>query len=297
MKQTWLISLLLAGCSLGRAPAQTTLQVVSQNIEKTVPWKPGMELVVNGEKADVTVVPTDSAVIRVSAELSAKHPSLDTAQRDVNTWQFVVSTVGNKIYLRTYVGVPAGKRAPVSNMRAHILISAPKQCPVNLSNKFGRAKLEHLDAPVALSGYFCRFDLYALGGALHIESEHGSVEGRDLKGPVDIKGKRADVTLQQTAGDCAIQTEYGTVHFSTDQQTGNVRIAGQMTNITVTSRDADTHHYRLKTRYGNLEVPDRFDKSGSTDKELHASYQAKPDSPTIEVETSFGRIKIGMNDE
>ena len=287
-----LIVLLMAGCGVGCALAQTALQVVSKNIEKTVPWKPGMELIVNGEKADITVIPTDSAEISISAELSAKHPSLDTAQTDVNTWQFIVSTVGKKVYLRTYVGVPAGKRAPVSNMKAHILISAPKNCPVNLSNRFGRAKLELLDGPVVLNGYFCRFDLQALSGELHIESEHGSVEGRDLKGSVDIKGKRADVTLQMTTGNCAIQAEYGTVHLNMDQQTSNVRIAGQMTDITLSSLDANTHNYRLKTRYGNMEVPDKFDRSGSTDKESNATYKAKPNSPTIDVETSFGHIKV-----
>lgn len=292
MKKILCIVLLMAGVGVGRAPAQTTLQVVSQNIEKTIPWKPGMELIVNGEKADVTVVPTDSAIIRVSAELSAKHPGLDTAQADANTWQLVVSTVGNKIYIRTYIGVPAGKRAPVSNMRAQILISAPRQCPVHLSNRFGRAKLEHLEAPVSLSGYFCRFELHALSGGLHIESEHGTVEGRDLKGGVEIKGKRTDVTLQETAGDCNIQAEYGTVQLHTDQQTGNVRISGQKTNITLTPLEAGTHHIRLKTSYGNLDVSDKFDKSGSTSKELHASYQAKPGSPTIDVETSFGHIKV-----
>lgn len=292
MKKTWLLALLLTGAGFGRALAQVTLQVVSKNIEKTVPWKPGMELIVNGEKADVTVVPTDSAVISVSAELSAKHPDLDTAQTDVETWQFVVSTVGKKIYLRTYVGVQAGKRAPVSNMRAHILIRSPRQCPVNLSNKFGRAKLEHLDAPVVLSGYFCRFELYALHGELRIESEHGPVDGRGLKGPVDIKGKRADVTLRNTSGDCHIQAEYGSVNLRTDQQTGSVRITGQMTNITLNDPEANTHNYHLKTRYGNMDVPEKFDKTGSADKEIRASFQSKPDSPTIEVETSFGHIKV-----
>lgn len=292
MKKTLLLTLLLTGVGSGRAYAQVTLQVVSKNIEKTVLWKPGMELIVNGEKADITVVPTDSAVVSVSAELSAKHPDLDTAQADVETWQFVISTVGKKIYLRTYVGVQAGKRAPVSNMRAHILIRSPRLCPVNLSNKFGRAKLEHLDSPVALSGYFCRFDLYALSGELRIESEHGPVNGRDLKGSLDIKGKRADVTLRNTAGDCSILAEYGSVNLRTDQQTGSVRITGQMTNITLNDPEANTHHYRLKTRYGNMDVPDKFDKSGSTDKELQATYQTKANSPTIDVDTSFGHIKV-----
>ena len=292
MKKILLIVLLLAGCVVGRLLAQVTLQVVSKNVEKTVPWKPGMELIVNGEKADVTVVPTDSATISVAAELSAKHPSLDTAQADVNTWQLVVNTVGKKVYIRAYVGVQSGKRAPVSNMRAQIKIRAPRQCAVNLSNRFGKARLEHLDGPVALSGYFCRFDLYALNGELQVESEHGSVDGKELKGTVDIKSKRADVTLQQTAGNCSLQTEYGSVHLYTDTQSGNVRITAQMTDITLSGLEANSHNYRLKTRYGNLDVPDKFDQSGSTEKEHSAIYQVKLESPSIEVEPSFGHIKV-----
>lgn len=292
MKKTWLVILLLTGCGLGRTLAQTTLQVVSKYIEKTVPWKQGMELIVNGEKADVTVVPTDSDIVSVSAELSAKHPSLDTAQTDVGTWQLVVNTVGKKIYLRAYVGVQAGKRAPVSNMRAIIQISAPRQCPVNLSNRFGKAKLEHLEAPVSLSGYFCRFDLYALHGKLQIESEHGPIEGRELKGAVDIKGKRADVTLYNPVGDCVLKTEYGTVNLHTDQQSGSVRVSGQMTNITLNGLDTIAHNYRLITHFGNLVAPESFDRTGSVDNELHAAYQSKPNSPTIEVETTLGHIKV-----
>ena len=292
MKKILLIILLMAGWGLGLALAQTTLQVVSKNIEKTVPWKPGMELIVNGEKADVTVTPSDSSQVSVQAELSAKHPSLDTAQADVDTWQCIISTVGKKIYLRTYIGVKAGKRAPVSNMKARILIRTPRSCPVNLSNRFGRAKLEHLDGTVVLSGYFCRFDLQSLGGELHIDSEHGSVEGRDLKGAVGIKGKRADVTLQNTTGDCDIQAEYGMVQISTDQQTGNVHIAGQMTDVTLHTPDSITHNYRLKTRYGSIQAPDKFDKSGSSDKEHNATYTTQNHKATIDVETSFGAIKI-----
>lgn len=292
MKKIWLIVLLLAGWGSGIAYTQTTLQVVSKNIEKAVSWKPGMELIVNGEKADVVVMPTDSAHISVSAELSAKHPSLDTAQSDVGAWQFLVSIVGKKIYIRSYVGVVAGKRPPVSNMKARILIAAPRICPVNLSNKFGKAQLERLDGPVVLSGSFCRFELLALTGELHIDSQFGAIEGRDLKGKIGIKGKRADVSLQKTTGDCVIEAEYGTVRFASDQETGNVRIAAQMADVTVNTSDATTHNFRLKAKYGQVQAPEQFDKSGSTDKETNATFSTKTKRPTIDVETSFGKIKV-----
>lgn len=292
MKKLLITILFTAGWGMGQVLAQTTLQVVSRNIEKTVPWKPGMELVVNGEKADITVIPTDSSRIGISAELSAKHPSLDTARNDVETWQFLVSTVGKKIYLRAYVGVTAGKQPPVSNMKVRITISAPKACAINLSNRFGRVKLENLDGPLVLNGYFCRFDLQMLSGELHIESEHGPVEGQNLKGLVNIVGKRADVALQKTLGDCSIKTEYGSVRLDSDPQTGNVRIAGQMTEVTINSPGDTTHNYQLKTRYGTLHVPDKFIRSAVGEKENTATFKAKNESPTIEVETTFGFIKI-----
>lgn len=292
MKKIWIALLLTVGWELSQITAQTTLQVVSKNIEKTVTWKPGMELVINGEKADITVVPTDSARIGISAEMSAKHPSLDTARSDVETWQFLVSTSGKKIYLRAYVGVTAGRRAPVSNMKVRITISAPKACAIDLSNKFGRANLENLDGPMSLKGYFCRFDLQTLSGEIHIDTEHGAVDGSILTGPLVISGKRADVTLQKTTGDCTIKTEYGSVRLDTDQQTGNVRIAGQMTEVTIVSPNDSTHNYLLRTRYGTLYVPDKFSKSIVAENENSASFRAKNEGPTIEVETTFSYIKI-----
>lgn len=276
----------------GQLSAQTTLQVVTKNIRKTVLWKPGMELVVSGEKADVLVVPTDSASVIVSAELSAKHPSLDTATTDVAAWQFVVNTVGKKIYVRAYVGLDPKKPQPRSNFKATLVVQVPKACPVNLSNKFGKAKLEHLDGAVALNGEFCNFQLTDLQGNVDVESRYGQVEGAELRGAVGIRSKRTDVTLSQLAAPCRIDAEYGTLSIRADSTAGNLTIVGDKSNVNLQLPPRPHHNVQVRAQYGQVTAPAAFDTSGSSPNNQQAALQIGPDQPTVDVKTSFGNIRI-----
>ncbi len=276
----------------GAVAAQTALQVVSRNIQQSTAWKPGMELIVNGEKAEVTVVPTDSTRVFVTAELSARHPNADTAQADAAKWQFTVQTVGKKIYIRSYVGVAVGQPVPVSGMKARIAIRAPRNCSLNLYNKFGRAQLQHLDGHVVLSGEFCRFQLSELSGELHIDSQYGTIEGQNLHGKIDIRTRRADIALESTSADCAIRSEYGSIRMAASPETGNVRIEADKTDVTIRTADALTHNYRLQSKYGQVFAPPFFDTTGATPSEGRAVFSDVNARALIDVQTSFGVIRI-----
>jgi hypothetical protein len=296
MKHKIILVLLLIGWAGGQLMAQTTLQVVSKNIRKTIAWKPGMEVIINGEKAEVIVMPSDSALVTVEAELTARHPSSDTAQLDVEMWQFVAQTSGKKIYIRSYVGVQAGKRPPVSSMKSLIKVLVPKNCPLELSNKYGKADIQQLTGPVALTGEFCKFELTQLSGPLKVESAYGQIDGNHLDGKVDIRSRRADVNLQSTSADCAIASEYGTIKVTTTAASGNVRIAGNKSNITLkNTADTWTHNYLLRSEYGQLDTPANFDTTqADAANTTTKTAQLKTDAtrPVIEAQTSFGKVIV-----
>ena len=279
-------------CAAGGLAAQTTLQVATRNIHKTVAWKPGYELIINGEKAEVQVTPIDTAAVLVTAELSAKHPSLDTATSDLEAWQFLVSTAGKKIYIRAYIGLPNGKKVPVSNMKVKITVLAPKSCPVNLANKFGKARLEQLDGPIALTGEFCSFQLVGLSGALDIKSQYGNIDGKQLSGKIAVQSKRADVHLDGIGADCKIQSEYGQIVLGTSQQSGNLNIVGNKSDITLEVSPLDPHNISLHSAYGSVNAPPEFDTSASSADNPRASLHQAVDAPTITVETTFGKIIV-----
>lgn len=287
-----IVCLLLCCAAAGGLAAQTTLQVASRNIRKTIGWKPGYELIVNGEKAEVVVTPVDTPAVIVQAELSAKHPNLDTATYDLDAWQFVVSTAGKKIYVRAYIGVSNGKKLPSSNMKVKINVSAPNACPVNLSNRFGKARLEKLEAPVVLNGEFCQFQLFSLSGPVDIKSQYGSIEGRQLDGIVAVQAKRADIRLEQLGADCNIQSEYGQITLGDAAKAGNLKIVGNKSDITLDLSTSAPHNVSLHAAYGAVESPPGFDTSASTADNPRASLRQTPAAPNITVETTFGKIII-----
>jgi len=289
MKSLLLFMLL---CAAGGLTAQTTLQVATRNIRKTVAWKPGYELVINGEKAEVQVVAVDTSAVIVTAELSAKHPSLDTAGNDLNAWQFVVSTAGKKIYIRAYIGLPNGKKLPVSNMKAKIIVLAPKTCPVNLSNKFGKARLEQLQGAIALTGEFCSFQLVGLGGDVDINSQYGNIDGRQLGGKIDIQSKRADIRLEGIRADCNIRAEYGQMVLNAPDMSGNLHVVGNKSDVTLEVPAVATHNISLHSAYGSVDVPPEFDTSASAVDNPRASLNRTSGAPTITVETTFGKIIV-----
>jgi hypothetical protein len=289
-----LLHILLLICSSGGLAAQTTLQVVTKTVQKTVDWKNGFELVVTGEKAEVLVVPSLVNTISVKAELTAKHPRLDSAKIDLEYWKIVVSNVGKKIFVRAYIGLPGGGVLPTSNMKAKITISIPVNCPVSLSNKFGKARLENLRGPVVLNGEFCDFSLVELSGNIQLESQYGNVEGEKLSGKVDINAKRADVNLTGLSADCSIHSEYGKVRVKAEKQTGNLSVQGNKSDVTVDLAQNSDHNISLTAAYGEVNTPDNlgFNTKKSSKNAQKATLKKGDKSPYVAVETSFGSIKV-----
>lgn len=289
---TMKIKLLLLAWLLpaGWAEAQTTLQVVTQTVQKTVAWKPGYEVEINGEKAEVQVEPAAGNTVSVRAELSAKHPVLDSAKADVNAWKFVVSTVGKKIYIRAYIGIAPGQALPVSNLKAKITVSLPKQCPVNLRNKFGQARLDGLQGPVALSGEFCNFTLTNLSGKVQVDSRYGDVSGQNLGGTVQVDARRADVSLSNLRSDCSVNSEYGAVRVDAGPETGNLTVKANKSDVRVNVPAQPRHNFHLDAQYGQLELAKNLPFKPESASAAH--WQQGRDRPAINVSAAFGKIIV-----
>jgi hypothetical protein len=277
------------------ATAQTTLQVVTKNIRKSVSWKPGISLEINCEKADITVetAPEDQRSVTVVAELSARHPKIDSARYDLEAWKFAVSTIGKKIYIRAYVGLPSGAALPASNLKAKLKISVPADCPTTLSNKFGSARIEKITAPIALSGEFCSFNLVELGGKVQVDSRYGNVEGRQLSGPVKVESTRTEVSLSEFSGDCNIRSKYGDVHLEAASQAGNITVEASEANVTVAMPHPLRHNFDLKANYGQVSIPLSLRlEAGASSSGQQASLRLGSSLPNILVETTLGNITV-----
>lgn len=290
MKIVYVLAILLYG---GGVAAQTTLQVVTKSVQKSLPWKPGESLEITCEKAEVEVFPAPAGQQEISlkAELSAKHPLLDSAKYDLEAWQLATSTAGKRTYVRAYIGVGKGRRLPGSNMKVKITLWVPATCPTTLNNKFGKAKVEKITGALRLTGAFCAFNLSELG-SVSVESQYGNVDARQISGSLDICTKRGDVRLRDLWGDCAIQSEFGEVRIEAGSRTGNVKVQANKSEVTVELPSAPAHDLFLTCAYGDLTLPTspRFelDKQGNTQRAQYAKQHPKK----VTVDAKFGKLTL-----
>lgn len=293
MKSKIFLLILLIGA--GRAAGQTTLQVVTKTVQKTVSWKAGYSVEITCEKADIEVGTSFSGQnsVSVKAELSARHPQLDSARYDLKAWKFVATTVGKKIFIRVYIGLPTGAILPTSNLKAKLKVTVPVDCPTTLSNKFGSARLEKIAAPVVLSGEFCSFTFLQLSGKVKVDSRYGNVNGDQLSGPVEVQTKRADVSLAGLRNDCKVVSEYGAVRLEAAPQTGNITVQASKGDVTVETSQPFRHNFDLKANHGEVTIPLglRLDAGASGDKQ-QASLHQGDNRPSISVETTLGDIVV-----
>ncbi|MCY7328372.1 MAG: DUF4097 domain-containing protein [Saprospiraceae bacterium] len=288
----FLFALLFAA---GGMAAQSTLQVVTKTVQKSIAWKSGYTVEINCEKAeiDVEAVSAGNNTVTVKADLTARHPQLDSAKYDLAAWKFVTSTVGKKIYIRAYIGLPSGRSLPNSNLKAKITVRVPMECPVTLSNKFGKARLEHLNGAVRLTGEFCAFTLVDLQGGVQVESQYGNVDGRQLSGQVELRTKRSAVALSGLSGNCNVHSEYGTVSVEAGSQTGNLYIQSNKGDVTVETGSLPRHNINLFATYGEVKVPAKpHFETGTSGSTKQASLQQGTGRPQISVETTFGKITV-----
>jgi hypothetical protein len=275
-----------------QAWGQTTLQVLTKSIDKTVAFKVGQELEIIGEKAEVEVAPGSGSEIKIHAELSTKHPDGSLARKELDHWKFVVSTVGKKTFVRAYIGLKAGQSTPSSNFKAKIVVQVPRECPVTLHNKLGKARLENLRGPIALTGEFCQFQLSNLGGDIWLDSKYGSVEGKNLSGKIAIKTNRADVTLSELKADCSVQSTYGVITLETQSESGNIAVTGDKSEVRLTLRQDPLHNIHLKSSYGELNAPQEFSSFSPAENIRQANRNKGEQRPFVSIETTFGKISV-----
>ncbi len=292
MKKILFLFAMLLGA--GGMAAQSTLQVVTKTIQKSIAWKSGYTVEINCEKAEIDVEAVAAGNnVTIKADLTARHPQLDSAKYDLNAWKFVTSTVGKKIYIRAYIGLPSGRSLPNSNLKARITVRVPMQCPVTLTNKFGKAKLEHLAGAIRLTGEFCAFTLVDLQGGVNIESQYGNVDGHQLSGQVELQTKRSAIVLSELSGNCNVHSEYGTVDVATGSQMGNLYIQSNKGDVTVETGSPSRHNINLFATYGEVKVPTNpHFETGASGNIKQASLQQGTGRPQISVETTFGKITV-----
>jgi hypothetical protein len=272
----------------------TSFQVVSKFVEQQLPYSPGYEVNIEGERAEILVDTWDKQEVKVEIEITAKHPDRAIAERDIEAVKFSIDQHGQQIYFRNYISPDEGQPQPESQLKTIYTVYLPAECPVYLKNYFGEANVSNLERLLRLQAEFTQIFLKNLEGETEINSRFGDIEADGLHGSVSITTHRSDITLMNLSGDFDITSKYGIIKLFTDQSLVTMNIDAERSDVYFFDPHPTRYGYLLTAHYGTISAPTdlKFNYIENSRLIKQAVFSPGGESATISVKISFGDIII-----
>lgn len=277
----------------GTIAQKTTLQVVTQTIQKEWAWQLDQTLVINGENAIITVEAWDKNSIQTTTELIAKHPDKKIAERDVLTQKAIAKTTKKTILIGNQLVLEKGMPKPESNLKAKFTIYAPKDCALRIKNRFGSIEVKGIKNTVEINSQFTKLHLQEVKGKVELSSNFGDIVGEQLTGDIKIDANRSDILLDQPSGNFVIAAKYGTVTVLEDKERQfDLDIKGKKTNVIFIKPVLFAHNFKLATEFGEITLPmnTAFKFIENSQQRKEAILNRKGNASQISVALSFGDI-------
>jgi hypothetical protein len=235
-------------------PAQETVrQVVTKTIEDTYSYRPGNEVAVEGEKAEIFVETWARNEINIRLEMTAKHADLETAKTDLENLTFSTEKAGMKYYLKN--GRLDKESRPASELIVHYYITLPEDCPVYLKSHFGTATISNLKNRLRINGEYTQINIDNVHGLLDIRTRFGNIFGEKIDGNVVINSRRSDIELLDVGGSFLINAQYGDIKLSPNASLTDLQVNAEKANVYLFDPAGSPLSYTLTTDNGKMNLP------------------------------------------
>ncbi len=280
--------------SWSKTEAQTTVQVVTKTVEKSLDFGKDFSMSIDAEKADITIK-TDANIKQVSVKLDmiAKHPQAEIAKKDLDYLKNVIEIYGKNIYIRNYVAIEKGNEKPKSDLRTRYTITLPPNMPVVLKNNFGKINIIDLKSKLSIVSEFCKTLLENLEGEIAIDAKYGDIVGNKMGAKIAITSLRTDINLNILRGQCDIKAQYGKIQIDADKKMTALNVIAEKADVKVSPPEGNVA-YNLDAEFGKVNTP-----KGSTLKYAERSKEREKIVWTpaaaqlsIFIQTSFGTIEL-----
>ena len=274
--------------------AQTTLQVVTKSVEKTLLAPVGTLLSLDAEKADVTLrTDSRSREVKIKIELTARHPQLDVAKHDLHALKIVTEKMSNTIYIRNYIAIAKGTAKPAADLRARYTITLPPDLSITLKNTFGKLNAADLTNQLDVTAEFCKIQLSNIKGTTTLNTRFGDIEATQLDGKTTITSLRTDISLNILRGVCEMKAQFGKIKIRADRALSSLSINAEKADVTFDPPDGNPRFgYNLNAEYGTVTTPPKFNFKYLEKSKQREKVQLLGNAVAVTIQTTFGQIVI-----
>lgn len=292
----YILSLILMLQILGLNPlfAQVKVYVVSQNINKSIDWQPGMTLQINAERAEILCSAHANNTIEIEVTIIAKHESKVVAESDLKKMKWLNEVKGKKVFLRNYIELSRNESRPESDIKVVYNIKVPENCAVDISNYFGNIEVKNLNSKLKINSEFSKIDLLNISGKLTVKTTFGDVLANKINGELHIESKRSNINIYNFEGILDIKSKVAEIELNEIDKITEINIDAEKSKIKINTRDFNSFFFKLDLYKVELEKPEAMKLNFSKNEKglINASFNNPDKYPQIEIELNIGTLKI-----
>jgi len=282
----------LAGSTV--ATAQVKVHVVTKKVTKSVPWKPGMSLLLTGERAKVYCSAHANSTIDFEIEIIAENEDKKRAETDLNKMKWIDKVSGKKLFLRNYVELTPGETKPQSDLKVVYHLKVPEGCDVTINNYFGKIDVNNTSASLTINSKFSPVNLENTSGTLSVNSFLGNIRAHKVNGSILFKTDQSDINITGLSGSLNIQSNLANISISDIDNLQEAGIQADKSNLILETGNYAVFSFLLHLTNSQLGKPDAMtfkftqQKKGETD----ARFNTETDYPQFNINLNTSTLTI-----
>ena len=287
-----LIAVLMLAPVIG-AMGQTKLQVITKTIEKSFAASSSTNLKIEGEKSSIKINTWNKNEIRVALKLISKGTDKEKAEQELAYQRYILEKRKETIYMKNYLVLPKSVSKLGSIQIASYDVTIPRGCKMELSNQYGDVDISNLFGVISLEVKYGKIKLENLNAAIQIQSYFGDLIVRNIDGQMDVNANHTKINLDDVAGDVKLRSTLGDVFVGGVDGIKSLEIIASKADITLDNPDYQQFNFSLESKFGDVLVPAQYEKyfkSSSDRNDKSFAYEPLVKGNTISLRTSFGNI-------
>jgi hypothetical protein len=166
----------------------------------TYRYTKNLKLKMNCEMAEIIITKGTSNSIEIKCTYSARHANKNTATKELERHNIMVSKTLNDIYISNYFTILKGESEPQAKLKVKFEISIPDFIKIDIKNNFGSCNITDIAMKGSITQSFGKVGLQQLKADLVLKCELSDIKLSQYDGSFELHNKSGDVSVTNFEG-------------------------------------------------------------------------------------------------
>lgn len=293
MKQAKFILLFFILIMANTAIAQTTLEVVTKTIEKSIAFKPGENILLLGENATINISTWAKDEVKIKIKLISKNRIKNVAVADQANIKHLIEKKGSTVYLRNYFVVQqSGSSGSILKVEYELTVPSKSNCVIK--NSLGNITIDGVEGKMDIEEKFGNLNLTNCKGNISVKLNLGDMKADNLSGVISLLGTSANFNIINLSGQNTFDISNGDLFVQPLASISTLNVKAKNGEVTCSSKSITEFGYDFSSSYGEVKTPEFFKtkvKSEKT-KTTFVYLEGISKKPILKIKVEFGNINL-----